>query len=72
MSGKVGKAKLDAAVKRLFSATFDLDEPLPEDILIKRADLETVLIVFKELYMIRKLTAPAPPFEAPTLHPAQR
>jgi hypothetical protein len=55
-------------MKRLFSATFDADEPLPEDITIKRADLEAVLLMVRELYRERKASLPF----APNLNPAQR
>lgn len=67
MAGKTGQAKLIACVKRLFSATFDLDEPLPDTITVKRADLETVLLCWKDTF-----TAKAPPVEKPVLDPRQK
>jgi hypothetical protein len=63
---KSGHAKLRAAAKRLFSATFDLDEPLPEHVTVRRDDLETLLLCWKENF-----TEPAVPGK-PTLHPAQQ
>jgi len=61
--GKTGKARLDAVVKRLFSATFDHDV-YPDDITIKRADLEAVLLVFKQKHMLV--------VQAPQMHPEQQ
>jgi hypothetical protein len=61
---KTGQAKLVAAVKRLFSVTFDADEPLPETITVRRDDLECVLLCWKEQF------TEAP--EAPKMDPRQQ
>lgn len=63
---KTGRARLEVAIKRLFSATFDQAEPLPEDITVKRADLEAVLLCFRVRFMAGSVP------ESPNLNPNQR
>ena len=69
MKKKTGRAALNAAVKRLFSATFDQDEPLPEDVMVKREDLEAVLLTFKDKHSTLTLTVVPEP---PQMHPEQQ
>jgi hypothetical protein len=66
MAGKTGRARLEAAVKRLFSQVFDVEgaEMLSEDVTVKRADLEAVLLCFK----VREEVGAVPQ----SFHPAQR
>jgi len=63
---KTGRIRLELAVKRLFSKVFDVSGVLSEDVTVKRADLEAVLLCFK----VREGLGAVP--NAPNLHPEQR
>jgi len=62
--GKTGKARLEAAMKRVFSAVLDYDGVRPEFVTLRQDDMEALLIVFKEKAMVL--------VTAPDMHPEQR
>lgn len=65
MMTKTGRPRLEAAMKRVFSAVFDYNGIRPETVTLRQDDLEVLLLTFKARV---GLSVP----EAPNLNPAQQ